>query len=58
MRLQGNKDIHLLMDKQGTEIKEIVKHLSERIAEMDGFTASNFISNIVKLQLHTPELLN
>ncbi|KAL4488389.1 hypothetical protein ABPG72_019239 [Tetrahymena utriculariae] len=57
LKLETNKDYINLLDKYGPQIKEICKQLELNLQNMKGFTASNFLSNIVKLKLCTPQLI-
>ncbi|KAL4438871.1 hypothetical protein ABPG74_016591 [Tetrahymena malaccensis] len=57
IKLETNKDYKNLLDQYGPQIKEICKQLELNLQNMKGFTASNYLSNVVKLKLCTPQII-
>ncbi|EAS00928.2 hypothetical protein TTHERM_00922930 (macronuclear) [Tetrahymena thermophila SB210] len=57
IKLQESKDYSNLLDKYGPQIKEICNQLETNLQNMKGFTASNYLSNLVKLKLCTPHIV-
>lgn len=54
LKLVEGQDYTSLLEKHGNDIKEIATFLESQISFMKGYTASNYLSNLVKLKLHTP----